>query len=213
MTGRQISPDDVDAPRSILLIFNPMKSLEEFLISDHVSPELVARFTKETKQQSVKKGTILQSSGEERHRSYFVRKGLLRSYTIDQKGREHVFMFAPEGWVVGDVESQTFETPTSLYIDALEDSEVDIIDSKTFAAFDNLPKEALEQQIKKLIRRISVLQHRVLMLISASAADRYKEFIKTYPNITQRVPQRMIASYLGITPEALSKIRGDISRQ
>lgn len=189
-----------------------MKSLEEFLLSDNVSPELVARFTSKAIQQTVSKGTILQSSGENRHRSYFVRKGLLRSYAIDKKGKEHVFMFAPEGWMVGDVESQMFDIPSTLHIDALEESEVDVIDSKNFASFDNLPKEALEQQILKLARRISVLQHRVLMLISASAADRYKEFIKTYPNITQRVPQRMIASYLGITPEALSKIRGEISR-
>jgi len=71
----------------------------------------------------------------------------------------------------------------------------------------------LKQQIEKFVRRVAVLQHRVLMLMSAKAADRYEEFIKTYSNISQRVPQRMIASYLGITPEALSKIRGEIAKK
>jgi len=189
-----------------------MKSLQEFILSTGASPELIAHITSKIKQKSVSKGTILQTNGETWHRSFFVRKGLLRSYTIDHKGKEHVFMFAPEGWVVGDIESHTFDAPTMLYIDSLEDSEIDIIDSKIFSEIDNLPLEALQQQVKKLARRVSVLQHRVLMLMSAKAADRYKEFIKTYPNITQRVPQRMIASYLGITPEALSKIRRKIAK-
>ena len=89
---------------------------------------------------------------------------------------------------------------------------MDVIDSKLFNMLDEFPSEALHQQIKKLIRRVSVLQNRVLMLMSANAATRYEEFIRTYPNITQRVPQRMIASYLGITPEALSKIRGKMAK-
>jgi len=190
-----------------------MKSLKEFITSTGASSELISQLTSEIKQKTISKGAILQTSGEKWHRSFFVRKGLLRSYSIDHKGKEHVFMFAPEGWVIGDIESLTFDTPTMLFIDALEDSEIDIIDSKNFKILNDLPKEALHQQIDKLSRRVSVLQHRVLMLISARAVDRYKEFIKTYPNITQRVPQRMIASYLGITPEALSKIRGKMAKE
>jgi len=190
-----------------------MKSLKEILLSSNMPFNVVEKLTSEIKQEKIAKATIIQSSGSEKHFSFFVRKGLLRSYYIDEKGKEHVFMFAPEGWIVSDFESQTFDTPTVLFIDALEDSEVDIIDSKIFKTLNDLPSEVLHQQIEKFIRRISVLQHRVLMLMSAKAADRYKEFIKTYPNITQRVPQRMIASYLGITPEALSKIRGRIAKK
>lgn len=189
-----------------------MESLHEFIASTKVPPELIAQFTSGIRQKSVKKGTILQARGDQRHLSFFIRSGLLRSYTIDEKGKEHVFMFAPEGWVVGDLESHTFDTPTVLFIDALEDSEIDIIDTKTFTLIDDMPKEVLLEQVNKLVRRVSVLQNRVLMLMSANAADRYQEFIKTYPNVTQRVPQRMIASYLGITPEALSKIRGELAK-
>ena len=63
--------------------------------------------------------------------------------------------------------------------------------------------------IEKLLKRVAVLQKRIIMLMSATAWERYQDFIETYPNIVQRVPQKMIASYLGITPEALSKIRGE----
>jgi CRP-like cAMP-binding protein len=122
-------------------------------------------------------------------------------------------MFAPEGWLVGDFEPQTNDAPTVLSIDALEDAEIEAIDTENFGIFDDMPPEVLQQQIKKLVRRISVLQHRILMLMSATAAARYEEFIKTYPNVSQRVPQRMIASYLGVTPEALSKIRGEIAKK
>lgn len=189
-----------------------MKSFLEFLQSTEASPELVSRLTSGIQQKSVPKGMLLQTSGQSGHSSYFVRKGLLRSFFIDERGKEHVFMFAPEGWIVGDFESQTFDQPTVLSIDVLEDSEVDVIDARNFSSINDLPAEVLQQQIQKLVRRISVLQHRVLMLMSASASARYEEFIKTYPNVSQRVPQRMIASYLGVTPEALSKIRGELAK-
>lgn len=190
-----------------------MESLQDFILSSGAPQELVDQFTKNLIHKHVKKGMTLQVSGENGLRSFFVKKGLLRSYIIDHKGKEHVYMFAPEGWIIGDVVSYSFETPTELYIDALEDSEIEVIDSKLIGEIDKLPKEALIQQINKLSRRVAVLQHRVLMLMSAKAADRYKEFLKTYPNIVQRVPQKMIASYLGITPEALSKIRGEMARE
>ena len=144
----------------------------------------------------VKKGEILQKSGELRSKIYMVRSGLLRSYLIDKKGKEHIFMFAPEGWVIAD--STGPEIPTTLFIDALEDSIV-LVREK------DITKE--HQNVAPLVKRLSVLQKRVIMLMSSSAIDRYEDFIRTYPNIAQRVPQRMIASYLGITPEALSKIK------
>ena len=184
----------------------------EFIYSNKLPPELIEMLSKGTQAQAVKKGTILQSGDKQGTKSYFVRKGLLRSFTIDEKGKEHVFMFAPEGWIVGDFESQV-KGSRSLMIDALEDSEIDVLDTRMLGELENFPVEVLREQVNKLVRRVSVLQHRVIMLLSASGADRYLEFLKTYPNITQRVPQRMIASYLGITPEALSKIRGELAKK
>ena len=147
----------------------------------------------------VKKGQILQHRGETNNKIYKVESGLLRSYSIDDKGKEHIFMFAPEDWVIADA-SIVINQEAELFIDALEDSRIEIVE-----------KEANIERIdaSPLLKRIAVLQKRVIMLMSSSAIERYEHFVSTYPNIIQRVPQKMIASYLGITPEALSKVKGD----
>ena len=144
----------------------------------------------------VKKGQMLQHAGELNTKVYVVEAGLLRSYAIDKKGKEHIFAFAPEGWTIADLCEVTI--PCELFIDALEDSTVTVIE-----------KEERKKQvaINTVVKRILVLQKRVIMLMSAPALERYEYFIETYPNIIQRVPQKMIASYLGITPEALSRVR------
>ncbi|MCI4669038.1 MAG: Crp/Fnr family transcriptional regulator [Bacteroidia bacterium] len=147
------------------------------------------------KRLKVKKGQILQRKGERSIYVYQVLSGLLRSYHIDQKGREHIFMFAPEGWIIGD--GVMPGTEGDLFIEALEDGTVIQLEKDMETKHDP----------SKLLKRIGVLQKRVIMLISSSAIERYEHFIETYPNIVQRVPQKMIASYLGITPEALSTVK------
>ncbi len=166
------------------------------------------------KVQAVKKGQLLQQKGDNDKHAYFVRQGLLRSYTIDEKGKEHIYMFAPEGWIMSDIQSAASQTPTVLFIDALEDSEIEVIPSNLFEELVNTHMgshpDFARIELTRLLRRIGVLQKRVLMLMSASAKDRYQEFIATYPSLQQRVSQRLIASYLGITPEALSRIRVEL---
>lgn len=144
----------------------------------------------------VNKKQILQESGEFNSKIYEVESGLLRSYSVDEKGKEHIFMFAPEGWVIAD--NSPPEEPTTLFIDALEDSVVRVREKDIKSEHKN---------VAPLVKRLWVLQKRVIMLMSSSAVQRYEHFLATYPKITIRVPQRMIASYLGITPEALSKIK------
>tara|TARA_B100000780_G_C21083681_1_gene436497 strand:- start:888 stop:1427 length:540 start_codon:yes stop_codon:yes gene_type:complete len=158
------------------------------------------------------KGDILQREGENCSKAFFVKKGLLRSYTIDDKGKEHVFMFAPEKWVIADIESQEFNQPAKLFIDCVEASEVIILD-RSLLSKSELNIDQLKNNVNLLSRRVAVLQRRVIMLMSASAKDRYELFLETYPKIPNRVPQRMVASYLGITPQVLSKIRGQIARE
>ncbi|MEL6357747.1 MAG: Crp/Fnr family transcriptional regulator [Bacteroidota bacterium] len=154
------------------------------------------------KQIEVKKGDILQREGELDTKVYHVRKGLLRSYSVDEKGKKHIFMFAPEGWTIAD--GVTPEQPSELFIDALEDAKVIVLTKDT---------EREKHNAKPLLKRIMVLQQRVIMLMSSSALQRYEHFLETYPDIIQRVPQKMIASYLGITPEALSKLKRDKARR
>jgi CRP-like cAMP-binding protein len=155
----------------------------------------------EEKIKQVKRGEFLQREGDLSTSVFFVKKGLLRSYTIDSKGKEHIFMFGSEGWIVAD--SVVSGEKGELFIDALEDSIVIPI-SKT------LPPKS---DFQKLLKRMGVLQKRIIMLMSAPAIERYNHFLEVYPDIVQRVPQKMIASYLGITPQALSTIRGKITRK
>ena len=146
---------------------------------------------------SIKKGQILQRKGELNTKIYLVKSGLLRSYAIDEKGKEHIFMFAPENWILAD--NIQPHLPSELFIDALEDTKVIMIKKG----------EEDHPNMQKIVKRLNALQKRIIMLMSATAIERYEYFMETYPDIAQRVPQRMIASYLGITPEALSKVKGE----
>ena len=148
------------------------------------------------KQLTFSKGQIVQSAGELNSKIYFVHSGLLRSYTIDDKGKEHIYMFAPEGWTIADTVSS--QLPCDLFIDVLEDARVTISEKH--------PSNELPDS-SKLRKRMWVMQQRITMLMSSTAMQRYDHFLETYPDIVQRVSQRMIASYLGITPEALSKAK------
>lgn len=143
----------------------------------------------------LKKGQIIQRKGDLNTKVYQVKAGLLRSYSIDEKGKEHIYLFAPENWIIAD--SISPQNPCELFIDALEDSVVIQKEKEPTAILDT----------QKLLNRLEVLQQRIILLMSASAIERYEHFITTYPDIVQRVPQKMIASYLGITPEALSNAK------
>ena len=150
---------------------------------------------------NVTKGQVLQRSGELNTKVFTVESGLLRSYSIDNKGKEHIYMFAPENWIITD--NCEGDIPCDLYIDAIEDSTITVTE-KDFTK--------LTSDRKSLVKRINVLQKRVIMLMSSPALERYQHFVETYPDIIQRVPQKIIVYYFGITPEALSKVRGDKAR-
>lgn len=129
--------------------------------------------------------------------------GLLRSYSIDETGKEHIYMFGAEKWLVADICEP--DIPCQLFIDAIEDSVIQVA-----------TKEELLQttpDVRPLLRRLNKMQSRIIMLMSSSAKERYEHFVKTYPNIIQRVPLKMIASYLGITPEALSRVRHELAQK
>ncbi len=155
------------------------------------------------------KGDILQREGDKKASTFYVKKGLIRSYIIDSKGKEHILMFAPEDWIIADLEALEFNQPVQLFIDCLEDSEVILFDKNCLFKAD-LSKEKIIENAQLLYRRIGKLQRRVLMLMGSPAVDRYNYFLETYPELPNRVPQRMIATYLGITPQALSTIRSKI---
>ncbi|MEM1359512.1 MAG: Crp/Fnr family transcriptional regulator [Bacteroidota bacterium] len=150
----------------------------------------------------VAKGEILQASGDLNTKVYEVRSGFLCSYTIDTKGKQYIFMFAPENWMIADVALP--EQPAQLFIEAVEDSEVII--------YEKDPSITLFEKQKMRVC-LAEMQTRIIMLMSEPAIKRYEHFIQTYPEIVKRVPQRMIASYLGVTPEGLSKVKSERKKE
>lgn len=154
------------------------------------------------------KGELIQRPNEQKHKIIRVINGLLRMYVVDDKGKEHIYMFAPEGWTLSDFSAIAESKASIFFIDAIENSEIEVIAKNINEKLPNTLNELTNQTIDLMGRRIATLQNRVVMLLSFSALDRYKQFLSTYTDIANRVPQKMIASYLGITPQALSKIRG-----
>ena len=165
------------------------------------------------KTKTFKKGQILLSPDDLKSDAYFVNKGLLRYYSIDEKGKEHIIQFAPENWMLTDRDTTIFNEASSFYIEAVEETEVVIIKNNFFPSIQNIVPEILELNILMLHNSIRFMQKRINMLLSATAEERYLNFIKLYPNLTLRVPQWMIASYLGITPESLSRVRKDLAKK
>jgi CRP/FNR family transcriptional regulator, anaerobic regulatory protein len=159
------------------------------------------------------KGHVLINRGSITQHIFFVEKGLLRFYSIDEKGKEHILQFAPENWWLSDRNSLCTNEPSDYYIDAYEDTTVVLLNQNFLLKASEISKEFRAFHESLLHKHINQLYRRINSLISTSAKDRYSEFILTYPNISQRVPQWMIASYLGITPEALSRVRKEIATE
>ncbi len=161
----------------------------------------------------IKKGTILLSENDICKETFFVEKGLIRMYSIDKNGKEHIVQFAPENWMISDRSSMFFNEKSSYYIDAIEDSEIWSLKMDFFNTMHIKYPETVGNNERLLHKHIRNLQDRVNSLLSDSAEERYMKFIKMYPDIMLRVPQWMVASYLGITPESLSRVRKELARK
>ena len=155
---------------------------------------------------TIKKGVMLQVEGVAKANLYFVKSGLLRSYTIDQEGKEHIFDFVPEGFMVSDYIKKGQKT--MLHIQAIERSVVGIVDREKYESELNcsdMSNEDNKYNFHQFLNRLNVMQERIVMLMGFTAVQKYEFFINKYPNLTERVSQKMIASYLGITPESLCR--------
>jgi len=177
----------------------PLSESEWELIKGHLSLKKIRK-----KQYLLQEGDVCKYVA-------FVEKGALRSYTVNEDGSEHIVQFALEGWFISDMYSYLTTEPATYNIDAIEDSELVMISRES-------SDELLEQSpsyksylLQLITGAYIALQKRITATISLSLEDRYTGLIKTYPDIVQRVPQHMIASYMGLTPETLSRIRRRLS--
>lgn len=162
---------------------------------------------------SVPKGSFLLRKGEVCLHNFFVEKGLLRFYSISEEGKERIVHFAPENWIVGDRGSIYFNEPSEFYIDAIEDSEVVLLDEEFVLKASELSASYRKFNARSLQNHIRHLQLRINALLGDTAEARYMDFLKLYPDLPHRVPQWMIASFLGITPESLSRVRKELVRK
>ena len=133
------------------------------------------------------KGTILLYKGDTCKTVYKVNEGCLKSYVINK--------------------------PSTIFIDAIEDSEISILTTTNYSDISQLSYDDLLEQNKKLVNNLITTNKRLANLLSATAEERYVDFVETYPTLVQRLPLKLIASYLGMTPEYLSDIRRKLARK
>lgn len=189
---------------------NTYPSFREYLLkcndfSDQEIDEIISKVIFETKQ----KKSFLLRAGEVCNVEAFVLKGLAVSYFIGEDGTKVVLSFARENWWLADMDSLHNASESKMFIEFVEDSEILVMDKQTkVELLKKIPK--LERMFRLLVERHLInYQQRIFSNIALSGKEKYEQFRSKYPDVLQRVPQHLIASYLGLTPEFLSRIRKD----
>ena len=182
-------------------------------IKNYVSPTAVdlQLFTSGLNEITVGKGVFLLKPGTYVQHEYFVTKGCLKAYYMDDKGKKHIIQFAIENWWIGDFDAFNNQGTSKLYIEAIEDSQLLSI---KYDYLQNIYREApiFERYFRLLATNAFISQgKRVLSAQEKNTQERYLEFCSSYPNIEHRIPNYDIANYLGVTPENLSRIRSKLN--
>jgi CRP-like cAMP-binding protein len=155
---------------------------------------------------SFRKHQYLVQAGDPAPNDHFVLKGLVKSFYVDEAGKTHILQFAMEGWWISDPHAFHNRGQATLNIDCIEDAEV------IYISLDNREKLCAELHkmehffLKKTTAGYVALQRRILSLLSQSAEERYQQFVHLYPALQQRLPKAMIAAYLGVSRETLSRL-------
>ena len=179
----------------------PLSVEETYIVEERISQRKIKR-----------RQFILQEGDVCRHYSFVV-EGCFKMYGVSKKGTEHNIQFAAENDWIADIGSFHSEKPSKLYIEAMEPSLIlQIKKQDLLFLYVNLPK--FDRNFRVIIEdKFIELQNHMLQNISSTAEEQYLAFLEQYPKLAKRLPNTQIASYLGITPEFLSKIRKDLSQK
>ncbi|WP_026997783.1 Crp/Fnr family transcriptional regulator [Flectobacillus major] len=184
-------------------------------VSKYVSflADELATFNQILGYKKVPKRTFLLKAQEVCNIEAFILKGCVRTYYLDENGAEVILQFAIEGWWVSDIASFHEQTPSKIFIETLEETELLFLNPQSKEELlSKVPK--FERVFRLLVQRnLSVTQNRLFKTISKPALEKYLDFLERYPSIPQRVPQHYIASYLGISAEFLSKVRAKLAKK
>jgi len=159
----------------------------------------------------IKKNDYILKTGKIGNYAYFSENGILRMYSINSKGKECIIQFGFEILFVFDHEN-FLNKPSKYYVQAIEDAEVVYIEKDIINGIIKSYPQSAERYAFLLNKEIARMQERINFFISATAEERYRNFLETCSDYIQRIPLYMVASYLGITPECLSRLRGELAR-
>ncbi|MBT1704103.1 Crp/Fnr family transcriptional regulator [Chryseosolibacter indicus] len=173
------------------------------IISDEEFEHYYEAFTPRT----VKKRQFILHENSVCQTSAFIVKGAMRQYTIDSKGVEHIVRLGIENWWMSDRESFAMATPSPYNIDAVEDCDLLVTTNEQLTKLRAVSPLFIKTLHELDLRYFISSQNRIQATLSFSAEEKFTHLMKTYPEFLQRFPQNMIASYLGITPETLSRVR------
>lgn len=155
----------------------------------------------------IEKGDFLLFPGEDCPFAFRTLSGCLRGYIVDAAGKEHIVQFAPEGWIISDLDSLINHVPARMFISALENSKVQLVPRETLLKMDQQDVETLKNLNRVLTNSIIASNKRLMGLLASTAEERYLEFLRQYPGLSNRISQKLIAAYIGITPQYLSEIK------
>lgn len=175
----------------------------------HLTEQEHEHFQSNLKKIALKKGDYLLKANQTCKARYFVLNGCLRLYYITNKGNEQIIHFGLDNWWITEYDSLINNTPSNIYIQAIEDSEILVLDQVSFAKLTlEIPK--INTFFRIIMEKTFIAsQRRIEYMLSYSGEERYHKFVTQNPGFIQKVPQYMIASYLGMSPEFYSKIRSN----
>ena len=187
-----------------------LKNIARFIT---LTDEETSIFTSLLETKELKKKELLVKEGQIVHHTYFVIKGMLRTYYTDHNGIEHNVQFSAEDWWAGDMHSYLTQKPARYNVVPMEDSVLLSLEKQAEQElYQKVPK--FERFFRHLLQNAFVaLQERILSNMSETAEERYLNFRKKYPAMDARIPQNQIASFLGITPESLSRVRRQLMKK